>query len=467
MSSNGPSKSRDGLQLAKALLLLDELVTADSEAVVSDHLRVLLEDAQRDFADAEQRFSALLRTMLDALAHRVSARDPVLEKQIRMVALRLTPPITAAELAALEEYIAIILKRTNVVSAVAQVLPPVNLPVPEFVPPPIAPPPAAAPPKSPGPAAEVAPQMTGPTQYPPETPAAVRSEALVREHVAQRGQEINKVRAALVRHVDEAIAQNQEFGVLLSVELEALRQAERIQDIEKRRVTLIAEINKFVKKHRMLSDKFDSASKYLRLVESSNQQLSDELDRVRLLSLTDELTGLPNRRAFLRRLEDEVGRVKRYGVPVTMTIIDLDDFKGINDNRGHGGGDAVLRGYSDHILSIFRHHDMVARYGGEEFAVILPNTSGDGAMRALQKVQKRVSETFCNYNGERFPMPTFSAGLAEYRPGETLSEFIERADSALYRAKNLGRNRVETASDLAEVRDPKKDLRDDVSARQA
>jgi diguanylate cyclase (GGDEF)-like protein len=216
-----------------------------------------------------------------------------------------------------------------------------------------------------------------------------------------------------------------------------------------------------------LSDKFDSASKYLRLVESSNQQLSDELDRVRLLSLTDELTGLPNRRAFLRRLEDEVGRVKRYGVPVTMTNIDLDDFKGINDNRGHGGGDAVLRGYSDHILSIFRHHDMVARYGGEEFAVILPNTSREGALRALQKVQNRVSETYCNYNGERFPMPTFSAGLAEYRPGETLSEFIERADSALYRAKNLGRNRVETATDLAGGLDPKKDRRDDVSARHA
>jgi len=302
---------------------------------------------------------------------------------------------------------------------------------------------------------------------PGEAKPADRSESVVREQHVQRGKDVANIRATLARHVDEAIAQNQEFGVMLGVELEALREAEQIQDLEKRRVTLVTEINKFVKKHLILSDKFDSVSKYLKLVESSNQQLSDELDRVRVLSLTDELTGLPNRRAFLRRLEDEVGRVKRYGVPVSVTIIDLDGFKGINDHRGHGGGDAVLCGYSDHILSVFRHHDMVARYGGEEFAVILPNTSREGALQALQKVQKRVGETFCAYNGARFQMPTFSAGLAEYRSGESLSEFIERADSALYRAKNLGRNRVEISPDAVDGPDPQQNRRDDLSARQA
>lgn len=456
MSSKGPSNSLDGLLLAKALLLLDELKTADSEAVVSEHLRGLLEDAQKSQADVEQKYTTMIRTMLDSIANRIAARDPVLEKQIRMVALRLTPPISVAELNAIEGYISIISKRA---AAISPLLPDATL---GFVPPPIAPPRAEVPSASPAP---IKTQESPP--FSRETLAAESSEAAALEQQVQRGQEIAKIRATLARHVDEAIVQNQEFGVLLGVELEALRQAERIQDLEKRRVTLIAEINKFVKKHQLLSDKFDSASKYLKLVESSNQQLSDELDRVRLLSLTDELTGLPNRRAFLRRLEDEVGRVKRYGVPVSMTIIDLDGFKRINDNRGHGGGDAVLRGYSDHILSVFRHHDMVARYGGEEFAVILPNTSREGAMRALQKVQKRVEETSCTYNGDRFPMPTFSAGLAEYRQGETLSEFIERADSALYRAKNLGRNRVEIASDVADEPNSKKNRRDDMSARQA
>ncbi len=445
MSSKGPSKTPDSLLLSKALLLLDELTTPNSEAVVSEHLRGLIEDAQLNQADLEQKYIGLIRTMLDAVANRIASRDPVLEKQVRMVALRLTPPLSARELSVLEEYISIISRRASAIAV------PMSDSGMDFIPPPIAPPKISSPPPAGAPkpaetisAAEV------------ETSAVEQPEAIVQEQQQQRGHEIARIRATLARHVDEAIVQNQEFGVLLGIELDALREAERIQDVEKRRVTLIAEINKFVKKHRLLSGKFDSASKYLKLVESSNQQLSDELDRVRLLSLTDELTGLPNRRAFLRRLEDEVGRVKRYGVPVSMTIIDLDGFKGINDNRGHGGGDAVLRGYSDHILSVFRHHDMVARYGGEEFAVILPNTSRDGAIRALQKVQKRVGETFCTYNGNRFAMPTFSAGLAEYRPGETLSEFIERADSALYRAKNLGRNRVETAADSADAVPSKK-----------
>jgi diguanylate cyclase len=86
---------------------------------------------------------------------------------------------------------------------------------------------------------------------------------------------------------------------------------------------------------------------------------------------------------------------------------------------------------------------MVARYGGEEFAVLLPNTDMRGVLRAFAKIRRRVEETTCNINGEVIKIPTFSAGLAEYRAGETPSHLIERADSALYRAKRLGRNRIE------------------------
>jgi len=170
---------------------------------------------------------------------------------------------------------------------------------------------------------------------------------------------------------------------------------------------------------------------------------SDELTRVRLLSLTDELTGLPNRRAFLRRIEDEVARVQRYGFPLSLALIDLDHFKQINDKYGHAGGDEVLQIYSKNILSIFRHHDLVARYGGEEFAVLLPNTDAEGSLRALSKVKSRASETRWQANGGMVTVPSFSAGVSLYKPGETASAFIERADKALYGAKQLGRNRVE------------------------
>lgn len=452
MLSKGLSDLPETIALSKALLLLDELNVNEVEAVVSGHVRSLIEDSQLAQHQVEDGYASVMRMLLATLAGVATKRDAVLAKQIRMVALRLTPPVSAQELNRLTEYLNILSKRIGAASdEPANSTPPIVMPAGE---------------RNPG--GMVPPQVRSITSSEPESDGAVdeqRVDVAFRDHLNQKNLEIAQIRATLARHVDEAIAQNQEFGVLLGVELEALRDAERIADVEKRRLTLINEINKFVKKHRLLSDKFDSASKYLKLVESSNQQLSDELDRVRLLSMTDELTGLPNRRAFLRRLEDEVGRVKRYGIPIAMTVIDLDGFKAINDKYGHGGGDAVLRGYAEHVLSIFRHHDMVARYGGEEFAVILPNTNREGALRALQKVQGQVGAVICTYNGQRFPIPTFSAGLAEYRHGETLSDFIERADAALYNAKRLGRNRIEFARDAADPKDSKANRKEDVSAR--
>lgn len=247
----------------------------------------------------------------------------------------------------------------------------------------------------------------------------------------------------LAQQVLETISQNQEFGVLLDVVEIELREANEVDDIESLRWTIIRQVEKLAGEHHNLASKLDGTHQYLKMIESDSRQLSDELSRVRLLSLTDELTGLPNRRAFLRRLEDEVARVQRYGFPLSMALIDLDKFKQINDQYGHAGGDEVLRIYSKNILSIFRHHDLVARYGGEEFAVLLANTSTEGSSRALEKVRKRASETRWQSNDRTVPAPTFSAGLALYKPGETSSAFIERVDQALYRAKRLGRNRIE------------------------
>ena len=264
-----------------------------------------------------------------------------------------------------------------------------------------------------------------------------------RNQLDARRRDIQELQAGLAQQVLDTIAQNEEFGVLLEVVLSELRQVGEISELENLRWTLIREIEKLMAGHHELADKLDSTHHYLQVIESDSRQLTDELTRVRLLSLTDELTGLPNRRAFLRRLEDEVARVQRYGFPLSLALIDLDKFKEINDKYGHAGGDEVLRVYSKNILSIFRHHDLVARYGGEEFAVLLPNTESEGALRALNKVKNRCAETRWQSNGSVVSVPTFSAGLALYKPGETSTAFVERVDKALYRAKRLGRNRIE------------------------
>ncbi|MGD2112870.1 MAG: GGDEF domain-containing protein, partial [Gammaproteobacteria bacterium] len=253
-----------------------------------------------------------------------------------------------------------------------------------------------------------------------DIPAGQDLNNLHRSALEARREDIAKLQETLGEQVIETIAKNEEFGVVLEKTLDELRQLEESPELDNVRWKLIREVEKALGGHHDLADKLDTTHHYLQLYESDSRQLTDELTRVRLLSLTDELTGLPNRRAFMRRLEDEVARVQRYGFPLSFVLIDLDHFKSVNDEHGHAAGDEVLRVYSRNILSIFRHHDMVARYGGEEFAVLLPNTDSDGTIRALNKVRRRANETRWQSNGTVSDVPTFSAGVSLYKPGESV-----------------------------------------------
>ncbi|MBN4073689.1 GGDEF domain-containing protein [bacterium AH-315-E07] len=255
---------------------------------------------------------------------------------------------------------------------------------------------------------------------------------------------IQRIQTTLSQQLSDAIRQSEQFGVLLELEREEILRSDSIENLWKLKEAILSAVEKLTDGNRNLANKFDDTQNYLKILESDSQQLGDELARVHLLSMTDELTDLPNRRAFMRRLEDEIGRVQRYGYSLTLALIDLDNFKIINDNYGHAGGDEVLRVFCQKVLAAFRHHDMVARYGGEEFAVILPNTDHEGAIHALMKVRHAAADTTIKFNEHEFPLNTFSAGVTMYRPGETPSSLIERADTALYRAKGLGRNRIET-----------------------
>lgn len=171
-----------------------------------------------------------------------------------------------------------------------------------------------------------------------------------------------------------------------------------------------------------------------------NALLHEELER---LSVTDRLTELYNHGFFQLRLEEEFQRSKRYGRPLSLIMIDIDDFKEFNDAYGHPRGDRVLKEVSTVIRSALRDVDVAARYGGEEFAVVLPETPCEGALQVAERIRAGV-ESVSHDVGDRMAVRmTVSVGVATFTgDAATSGELLEIADAAMYRGKRAGKNRV-------------------------
>lgn len=172
-------------------------------------------------------------------------------------------------------------------------------------------------------------------------------------------------------------------------------------------------------------------------ISIANAQFHEEIEK---LAITDGLTGLFNHRHFQERLNQEFHRIGRFPEPISLLIIDLDHFKEINDSYGHPVGDSVLKEISNIIRKTIRNIDVPARYGGEEFAVILIGTEARGALKMAERLRKAVmKKTFSAY-GKGF-QTTVSIGISTYQDDiHSKEELIEKADKALYHAKNSGRN---------------------------
>jgi two-component system cell cycle response regulator len=163
---------------------------------------------------------------------------------------------------------------------------------------------------------------------------------------------------------------------------------------------------------------------------------------LRELADTDPLTGVGNRRVFERRIEDELDRARRYDQVVTLALIDVDDFKRINDTYGHQAGDRVLRQLATLLKHELRTMDYISRIGGEEFVIVLPETGGTGARLFADRVLRRVAQHDFG-DGTTSIKVTASAGLATF-PDDRASDhelLLKLADENLYRAKHAGRNR--------------------------
>jgi len=181
--------------------------------------------------------------------------------------------------------------------------------------------------------------------------------------------------------------------------------------------------------------------KWRRMQQSMANQ--EELER---LANFDSLTGLHNRRAILRRLDGEIKRAKRYKEELCLLMLDIDHFKNVNDQYGHLSGDEVLKEVATLVQQNIRETDTAGRYGGEEFITILPQTNLSSALDVAERIRKLIAVAKMKDAEQNVFNITVSQGLSSYKPGEDGYSLISRADDALYRAKENGRNRVETSA---------------------
>jgi len=201
-----------------------------------------------------------------------------------------------------------------------------------------------------------------------------------------------------------------------------------------------------------LQSKYKKLLEEFQTIEAENQKLKRALE-IREIELravlaqaneitnTDVLTFLPNRRKIINDLQEEVIRSNRYGTPLSISILDIDHFKKVNDTYGHTTGDEALRSVAARFREQIRHPDTIGRYGGEEFLIVLPNSEVKSAAEQAERLCQKIRAMQIEAN-EHVLSVTISIGIAQFRVGqETWEGFLHRADEALYQAKADGRDR--------------------------
>ncbi|MBF0257531.1 MAG: GGDEF domain-containing protein [Desulfamplus sp.] len=255
-------------------------------------------------------------------------------------------------------------------------------------------------------------------------------------------------------HTHTTVQANEEFGSLLNREIGDLRNSvdvsERLEDLKTHVSQTLSSIEIALKEKtakdkavKIISEKnrSDFQVGFSRLKKELDQAIRHSKDLEIKLN-QDPLTKVYNRRAYVKRVSSEMERFLRYKTLFSILVIDIDFFKKVNDTYGHAIGDKCLQEITKRTTPVLRKNDMLARYGGEEFVVIMPETDSQGAAIVAEKIRKNIEKIEFIYKTDTIRM-TVSIGVSEVRDGDKSHETVfERADAALYKAKNEGRNRV-------------------------
>lgn len=275
----------------------------------------------------------------------------------------------------------------------------------------------------------------------------IQRESQVKDRLTEARVIIKQTAVSLISNLEEISNETGDYHDKLEHFSGKVNQSNGIEDLSLLIDAIVQETMQVQKNVSVYRDVILTSRAEVRSALRQVNQLETKLQEMNTKMHEDHLTGVLNRRGFDDAYQRAVSMANREHKPVCFALLDIDDFKKLNDTYGHDVGDNVLIYLVEAVKEIVRLEDIVSRYGGEEFTILLPNVALDQAATVIMRIRRHLTKKFFLYENKRI-LVTFSAGVAQYQPGETQPSLYKRADKALYIAKANGKNQVVTENEL-------------------
>ena len=262
-----------------------------------------------------------------------------------------------------------------------------------------------------------------------------------KERALEAHEEMRQMLATFIERLSEINRSTGTFHETLVENARQIEQAKTIAEIAPVLKQVVGATRSMAAQSKSTGDELQAMRVRADATEAELAKLHQELDRVSAQARHDPLTGALNRKGMDEALDRELSNVRRKETPLSISLLDIDNFKKINDEKGHSTGDQALAHLAGVARECMRPQDTLARYGGEEFVILMPDTPLDRGVDAMTRLQRELTKRFFLAGSEKI-LITFSAGVAQLAEGESGADAIKRADQAMYLAKRAGKNRV-------------------------